>query len=495
MSRITPYQMDMYTVETINLYRALEVEIFKQIARRLKKRGTGDILQWQIERMNELGMLNKQVIKELSVVSGVASHKIEQAITQAGYSSIRDIDGEFAGQFDIKPLPTNLDQIMRGYRDQTFLDIDNFVNQTLISTNFQKGTMAKVYEDIISQTTAKFISGTVTFEKALEQTIFEWADKGVPSTFVDKGGHTWSLERYADTVLKSTLNRTYNDIRTNRMSEHGVTTVIMSTVYDAASRCAYCQGKILDMRPVGENDSKYHSIYEYGYGFPGGTLGINCRHSIHPFVPGVNVNNLKQIDPKESVSRSKEREKQRVFERRIRSTKKKIIIAEELGSTSLDNYKQLLRKQQAQMREHLQGAKWLTRDYHREKVITARSLLMNGVSQNAIIKSKLNVEKFNRHYKGTKEYNDYLARGTKTGSSPSYMTVDLETTQYFIDKVIELEHTSSQSKIYDFNHVIGIYVDQITGREYKTTRAKVHFSKTGAHIVPTRPRKGDKYGI
>ena len=39
----------------------------------------------------------------------------------------------------------------------------------------------------------------------------------------------------------------------------------------------------------------------------------------------------------------------------------------------------------------------------------------------------------------------------------------------------------------NFGEVIGAYVDPKTGKSYKTTIGIIHYSQTGAHIVPAKP--------
>lgn len=377
MPRKTPEQLNLYSSQVTELYQALEVSIFEQIAKRLKFTETESILEWQARAMSQLGLINNHTIKELSIVTGRSVGEIESMLSDTGYSAITDIDKFVKEQgYVVKDTPNTIDSILKSYSQQAFLELDNYVNQTLITTNFGAGTVTRVYQDIINKTMAEFNTGLLTRQQALEKTIIQWANKGIPSTFTDKGGNVWSLERYVDMVLKSTLNDTYNHLRTERMSEYGIHTVIMTTVYDAAERCAYCQGKVLDMRNPSESD--YPSIYDYGYGQKAGTLGINCRHDIAPFIEGVNTNNQPQIDPQESIRRSAVRAEQRMNERRIVRTKKKLIITKELGSPRIDYYKNLLGKQQLAQRELLANADWLRRNYGREKVYTPKETLMKG---------------------------------------------------------------------------------------------------------------------
>lgn len=378
MSRANPDHLNSFSSELINRYEAIELELLKQITRRLKAKETEGVNEWYIDRMNQSRLLNSKFYKDLERNSGVSSELIAKAIEETAKSSQSDIDSYLKQAMSVDTNMNDLDQIMQAYQKQVFVNLDNYVNQTLVSTMFGDGPIMKMYENILNDTMANFGAGNTTLQQAIEKAIISWADKGIPSTFIDKGGNTWSLERYVDTVMRSTLNRLYNEVRTSRMEEYGVTTVKMSVLLDAAPRCAHCQGRVLDMRPISQNDSEYPSIYEFGYGLAGGTLGINCRHSIYPFIPGVNIDREPKVNPEEAIRKSRVREKQREIERRIRKTKKNIIVSNELKSPSIEKYQALLRKQQSDMRELLKDADWLRRNYSREKVVTPKDTLMKG---------------------------------------------------------------------------------------------------------------------
>lgn len=376
MSRADEDAMNWYSADLINRYEAIELELLEQLTRRLKTNGTEGINEWYVSRMSQSRMLDDKFYKKLEALTDVSSDLIKEAIEETANSSKSNTDYYLKQAMPVHEQMNDLDMIMKAYQNQVFINLNNYVNQTLLSTMFGEGPIMKMYENILNDVMASFGAGNITLQQAIEKSIIEWAKKGIPSTFIDKGGNTWSLERYVDTVMKSTLNRLYNEVRTERMAEFGIHTVQMSVLVDAAPRCAYCQGKVLDMRPIGFNDSGYPSIYEYGYPAAGSTLGVNCRHSVYPFIPGVNIEREPQVDPKEAIEKSKVRDKQREIERRIRKTKKNIIISKELGSPSLEKYQVLLRKQQADMRELLKDADWLRRNYGREKVITPVDTIM-----------------------------------------------------------------------------------------------------------------------
>lgn len=376
---ITPHQLDLWSSNMSHLYQSLEGELIRIIAKRLKN-GNGDILDWQREKLQELHLFNKETAKVISQVTGIAESEIERMFESTGQKIVKDLDKELP--YDPKPMPTDLDNIMRAYHDKVWSDINNYVNQTLLSTNFGYGTVTtQMYNEIINKTVAAFNSGLFTFEEALERTLQEWAQKGIKSTFIDKGGHTWSLERYIRTVLKSTLGNTFNQLRTDRMSEYGVHTVLVTSHMGARKACSKIQGHVVDLRRIVPSSSKCKSIYDpywqAEYGTAGGHRGVNCNHLHIPFIPGVNTNNQLKVDAKENEKVAELTKRQRQLERQIVKFKKNQMVSEALGQT--DNAKQWLQKvraNQAKLRELVDSNEYLGRNYAREKVYTPVNTLL-----------------------------------------------------------------------------------------------------------------------
>src|SRR5699024_4627174 len=192
--KITPHQLDLYSSNMSELYSSLEGDIIRQIIKRLKS-GSSDITTWQAQKLQELRLFNNDVAKLLSEVTNVAEPEIQRMFEETGRSIVQDVDK--AMPYDPKPMPNNLDQVMRGYHNQVWSDIDNYVNQTLITTNYGQGTAAKAYQDVLNRTTAAFNTGLYTFEQSVERSVMQLAQEGIKSTFIDRGGHSWSLERYS----------------------------------------------------------------------------------------------------------------------------------------------------------------------------------------------------------------------------------------------------------------------------------------------------------
>lgn len=370
--KITPSQLNLFTEPVTDIYRALENEVFEMIAKRLKtsKDITKDtVFQWQIDKLNQLRMVNEETVKALSKTTGIAEKEIRKAIKDTGVVTIQSVDYELKDIYPPLPMPSHIDRVLESFVNQTFRELDNFVNQTLITTNYGQGTVTNVYRKIVEETTGRVLAGTTTINKAVAETTIKWANRGIDTAFVDRGGNTWTLERYADTVIRSTTNRTYNELRMSRMSEYGVDHVLVSSLPDPREICGEIQGKVASMAEPAENTSEYPSIFDYGYGTASGIRGINCRHQLWPFIPGIMENNQPQYSDSEMAHARELREKQRYHERQIRNAKRRLKIAETVGDKEvIEREKKLLRNRRARMREFINDS-GRTRQYERERVI------------------------------------------------------------------------------------------------------------------------------
>lgn len=364
-----------------SLYNSLEGEILRILIKRLRG-GSSNITVWQAEKLRDLHLFNDEVAAELSKLTGVAYAEIERMFQETGIEMVNDIDSYMP--YQILPVPTTIDNVMRGYFEQSWSEIDNYVNQTLVSTNYGYRSIATItYQNALNRTTAYFLTGMNTIDEALEKAITEMAQQGIRTTLVDKGGHTWSLERYVRTVLKSTSSNAYNQIRTERMSEYGVHTVQVTSHMGARDACSKIQGNVVDLRPPEALpiDSKYKSIYDgywnAEYGEAGGHRGINCAHLHIPFIDGVNTNNQPQFDEEENAEVARNRDRQRELERRIVKYKKNLMVAERMESPNTEHWRSMVSKSQKAMRDHLkENGKHLRRNYKREKVYTPLNNLL-----------------------------------------------------------------------------------------------------------------------
>lgn len=378
---VTPHQIDLWSGNMAHLYQSLEGEILRLVIQRLNN-GSDNIADWQLQKLRELHLFNSETAKLIAEVSGVSEKEVRKMFNNLGQSTIEDIDKLVASGLHLKPLPNNIDEVLRAYYNQAWGDLNNYVNQTLLSTNYGYGSaLSKLYTDIINKTVAAFNTGLFTFEEALERTVRQWAQQGIKSTFIDKGGHTWSIERYVRTVLKSTMGNTYNELRTSRMSEYGVNTVVVTSHMGSRLACSLIQGHVVDLRKNIPINSEYKSIYDpywkADYGEAGGHRGVNCRHAWIPFIPGVNTNNQPIFSKAENDKVAALQKRQRELERRIVKFKKNKMVSEAMGNKlGAQSWQNSITATQAAIRKLVNSNEYLSRSYKREKVYTPLDTLL-----------------------------------------------------------------------------------------------------------------------
>ena len=377
---ITPRQLDIKGAYIQDAYSALESELMQMLIKNLKAKTSveldGDtVFQWQLEKMNQLGMMSMDTVAKITdQVAAVSRKQLEEMILRDGYQIGVEANQEFANLMNVEVKPwTNLDQILNGYLDSQWLDLDNHVNQTLISTNYNN-PLAKMYQQTLNDTVAKVVTGFQTPDKAFKSAVYAMVDKGLETDFIDKGGNPWTVERYVRTVIKSTTQRVFNDLRLERSKEYGIVTALMSTRAAAREQCSHIQGGWVLMVPTAEAPEELQyikSIYDYGYGTPSGTRGINCGHRFYPAVPGINTNNMPEPPtPQEAQANAEIVAKQRRMEVSIRKAKQSLKAAETLGDKGgIERFNQLIRKRQGALRKLISdNESLLHRDYSREFV-------------------------------------------------------------------------------------------------------------------------------
>ena len=375
---ITPEKMQKTANSIINIYSELEDRIFNIIIKALKQSrfqdvAKEDVLLWQVNQLSKMGTLNDKVIDLLASYTGETQEAIEQLIKRNGVKIVDEVDRELERMVRKSiPVSDDVGKIIDSLIRQTFQDLNNNVNQTLITTNFNENAVMRAYQAILKQSTLESMAGLKTHEKAIRDNVYKMVDMGIKSGFVDKAGREWSMEAYSRTVIQSTSHRTFNDLRLKRMEDFDCVTALMSSHPSARKACATIQGDWVLVVPKNKAPDEFKhlpSIYDHGYGDPDGTQGINCKHILYPGRPDINTNNQPQYDADEAQENAEIQQKQRKLERDIRYQKKRMNAALELEDPETEQMcKQVISNKQKQLRELINDNEFLVRDYSREQV-------------------------------------------------------------------------------------------------------------------------------
>lgn len=375
---LTPTMIKEQADATADIYADLQQQIFYLLIDATKNtrslmKNNEHPLEWRLKMLQKLGGLTDEVIKLVSRYSDVAESRIKALINDNGLTVANQINSQLATMLHKhESISPEVHEIIKSYSRQTFRDIDNNVNQTLLTTNYGENSATKMFQDVINKTTLDMQIGRKTPQRALVDNIHQWQDKGLKTSLIDKGGHQWSLEGYTRTVLDSTSARTFNDVRIQSMKDFDSVLAVMTSHPAAREACAPIQGKVVSLVPTTDEryNRKYPSIYEHGYGYPAGTLGINCAHRLYPYVEGVSHNFQEQYNPKQAVKNAGIQQKQRYYQRSIRQLKYKLDTAERAGDAQKANQiKHSIRNQQAKVRDLVKDNDFLTRQRQFEQVV------------------------------------------------------------------------------------------------------------------------------
>lgn len=365
---------DYYAYNEQEMFYIL-IDAFKQTRPELMnaEKDPTKIMEWRLKALSQIGGLTDKVIKLISKNSGYSEQAIYDLIERDGLKVTKQFNKQLAKTLKkpVRGVSANSSVIIRSYAEQTMRDVNNYVNQTLLTRNYGHNSASKTYQEIINKTVLDVTLGKKTPQKALFDNIYQWRDKGMSSSLIDKAGHKWSLEGYTRMVLQSTTSRAYNDLRIQSMKDYDTVLCTMSSHPAARPACAPIQGKVVCIVPHSDPrcDNDYPNIYDHGYGTPAGTQGINCSHILNPYIKGVSHNYAEQFDPKQAVENMKIQQKQRYLERGVRKNKRKLQLAKRLNdSDGISKYSASVKGYQAKLRQIVNDHDFLARQYSREKI-------------------------------------------------------------------------------------------------------------------------------
>lgn len=528
-------QLLLQASNVADIYHQLALDLFDNVVERVTERGTVYLDKqpyiWQLEKMQQMHMLNEENLKLISKYSGVAEEQLRYIVENEGLKLYTDTKQQLMEDLGHGSAgnSNHIQEILADYANQAIGDLHNLINTTLPKA------VIGAYQGIVEQSVARVVTGLSTADKAISDTVMKWQEKGFQG-FKDSAGRNWKIDNYARTVIKTTTYRTYREMRTRPAEELGIDTFYFSKKASARKSCAPLQHEIVTTgRARIEHGEKILALSDYGYGRPEGCLGINCGHMLTPFVPGANYKpdlgeDVDSVSSEQAIENANAEAKQRALERSIRANKEKLHVAEKLGDKELiDKYKSKIGTQNAALKDYINKHPFLKRDEAREKYYDdpytkakkeakvrkeleklekhraeqkeMRERFTNAV-KDGIIKAEINEQKQAAHIKGTDEWykrlEDDLAKGKEF--EPSYLTISMDDAAKLIKRYAgtgkfrysDKDGYIPKKEIIKHDSKVGVYIDQSTGETFETDSFRIHYRKTGAHIVPTLERKKSK---
>ena len=351
-------QLTALTQPIISIYNQIEMALLAEIAKRFDVYDKiGGSLEWQLKKLDELGALTTESVKVIASMSKKGEKEIAQMLNDASLGNI-DMDlleTAFTNGFifvDPKKLMQN--DALRATIELSYKSLGQ--TYKLIQTKALESTK-QAYMDVINRAYIETASGIYDYNTSIRGALRDMADQGITGATYRRGNRyvKYSIE---GTVRRDTLtavNQLANKGAEKITHEIGAKYVEVSAHIgarvsaDPIANHAGWQGKVYKLEG---SDKDYPNLTDKT-GYPDDILGlggVNCRHRMFPFFPGISVPNPHQIDEEENRKVYEATQKQRAMERNIRAIKKRLIVAKASSDKDLAKaYRKKLTEKQAEI--------------------------------------------------------------------------------------------------------------------------------------------------
>lgn len=337
---ITDSGIDELIQPIINIYNQMEMDLIVEIAKRFDTYDKiGGSLEWQLKKLSEVSDLNSTVVKLIAKYSEKSEKEILKMLNAAGFGNLdMELLGEAysSGLISVDPVkmlksPAIAATIELSYKELT--DTYRLIQTKALESSKQ------AYMNILNTSYLDVASGFYDYQTSIKRAVGQMAAKGIEGATYRRGN---KLVRYSieGTVRRDTLTAVHqlsNKITMQSCDEMHCDYVETSQHIGARvhptnpiANHAGWQGKVFK---ISGKTEEYPNLKE-STGYPDDILGlggVNCRHRMFPFIPGISVPNPIKYDPKENERIYNLTQKQRKLERDIRSLKKQQAAAQAIG--------------------------------------------------------------------------------------------------------------------------------------------------------------------
>ena len=301
--------------------------------------GSGEVNEWQLQRLKELNGLNEENAKIIAKYSGKTVEEVNKVFDRAreiGMTRDETLIQEGIKLGILNAIEPDTEELL------VRSILSNAVEEILTTFNKQNNSLlasaGDEYRDIVNKVSSQVLAGTKTTNKAMQEAVSQLAEKGLTG-FTARNGARWNPEGYTKMVIRTNTQNTINRIQDERIQACGGDFIEISSHSGARPLCSQDQGQVFSLsgysgyiEDLDGNRIKVRRWFDSSYGEPAGILGINCRHSRYMFVPGLSKKREMDFTKAENDEIYIESQKQRLYERTIRNKKREIAMLKQTGA-------------------------------------------------------------------------------------------------------------------------------------------------------------------
>lgn len=336
---LDPKLLDSLPNTLVDMYGVVEIDILADMARRIS---TYDYFipaaQHQMQKLQELGMVQSEIIARLAALTGQTQAEIVDLLSEASAEAIED-DVEYYTRADVyEPSKVNTEALHKQLNSGLLQTEQSFFNITRTTAN----TASKQFERALDRAWTQINTGGFDYTTAIKNAIIDLANDGIGSIEY-KSGRIDNIEVAVRRAVVTGANQTAMKTREVLADELEIDLVETTAHGGARPEHAKWQGQVFSRKGRVTIDGVTYEDFRKatGYGTGAGLGGWNCRHSFHPYVPGAtrtySEEMLKDYEAKnieyngEKYTEYEASQMQRSIEREIRKQKRTVAALEAVG--------------------------------------------------------------------------------------------------------------------------------------------------------------------
>lgn len=362
-------------------YRQLELDIMRDIVRRIKK--TSEITSsadWQIMRLTIMGNSAEEIrnmIKEAGELSENDMQKLFDDVVEKEYTRSADLYKEVGANFVPYEQNTEMQQLTQALITQSNNELKSITGTMGFMLDYGDGKglrftpHTEIFSDYLNNAVMGVASGAFDYNTMIRKVVTQMTNSGLRTVDYASGRHDRVDVAARRAVLTGLSQLTGRITDTNAAA---LNTDHFEVAWHAGARPTHqeWQGRVW---------SKKELVDVCGLGSVTGLLGANCYHDYYPFIPGVSERmysdewldqmNREENTPKTFMGKEytayEARQHQRYIERCMRAQREKVELLKE-GGADKDEVMLARCKYQAQLDEYKRFSKAMKLPEQRERI-------------------------------------------------------------------------------------------------------------------------------
>ena len=329
----------LFEEEISRIYAELETDLLAYVVRMIQEGGLpADPDTWAVRKLDSMMNLRGKLRREISRLMQGSTAELEKEIERMVRLSAGE-DNQYFRDIARFARTSAADGIITASESDIARRVRAIMSNCRKSLNLTNTSALEAavnaYRDAINKAYVSVLEGAQSLDTAIRKACRELGGSGLRLNYISEEGRPSSISLDAGirrnivtSVNQAAAEYTMEDCARNRCD-------LVQTSAHAGARPSHqvWQGKVFSISGTSKKYGKLET--ETGYGTAGGLCGINCRHSFFPYYEGMQKTDWHiDLTPRQNEELYNDTQKQRRYEERIRSWKRRQTLARDTGDAA-----------------------------------------------------------------------------------------------------------------------------------------------------------------